>query len=238
MNKPPVITRTCLVCGLEKTIAAFLQISGSHGTTYGNICSTCRSASAKNKLLSKQDEETQRGSSGLRINAKAKIYQELQQKAQEKKSAERKVEEKKTQEKIVFEKTEQKELKEKAEKDHRTTYIEAKKHQGFLSHPQKEAPHPVPTPVKDIQTKEAIIKETFERQEKLTKIDLSQQFLDSQFGELKYQSEAFKAYKTWLGPSANFRTAERLREGKKEKDAFVDYLEKNFKSTSPRRKGS
>ena len=79
MNKPaPQLTRSCLVCGLEKPLAAFLQITGTQGTIYGNTCSSCRGSGAKDKSTypTPEREEENSGGAGLKIDSKAKIHQE------------------------------------------------------------------------------------------------------------------------------------------------------------------
>lgn len=244
------LTRTCLACGLEKPLAAFLQITGAQGTIYGNICATCRSTGAKGKsiLPKTETDEGGSGSTRLKIDAQAKMRIDFQRKLQEDELKELTQEEKQEKEKNIFEKTERKETKEKAEKDHRLGYIEAKKKQGFLRQPQeKKTPSEKITPGSSqefIEARKAEETAATEAEAKLLNTDVSQLYLDPQFGELKFQSEIFKRFKDWLGTSANFRVMEQLYQKKAEaikkespeKDPFTDYVEKSAKP-SPSKKG-
>src|SRR5690349_18583867 len=67
-------TRVCASCGIEKPLAAFLQLSEKHGTVYGNICVTCRSEGKTLKKEDKTEDERTTNPTGARIGAKEKIY--------------------------------------------------------------------------------------------------------------------------------------------------------------------
>ncbi len=140
MTKQKTLTRTCIACGIEKPLSAFLQITGAQGTTYGNICSRCRSLGIKEKTsILTPDDERGSTSSGMRIGAKQRfeIDQKRQQEYQE---AQNKQElESKKREKMVGDQSERLDEKEKAEKTHRENYIEEKK-KGFLNYQSKKLP--------------------------------------------------------------------------------------------------
>lgn len=252
MKNTPPLTRTCLVCGLEKPLAAFLQITGTQGTIYGNICSSCRSTTAKDKIIPQADnDEDQSGSSGLKIDSKRKLQTEIEQKKERKKLTDDTREEKKKTDELSLEKIDRLEKKEQAEKDHRKTYIEAKKKQSFLGERKK------PVDTQKIQRQKNFIadhqqaieaqklEDATEHEQKLTGIDTTQMYLDPQFGEIKFQSAVFRRFKDWLGESAHFRMMERLH-GKMDKpaaaektpatkDPLVDFVEKTEKGTTRRR---
>lgn len=125
MEKSTQPTRTCSVCGLQKPLAAFLQMIIGLGTHYGNICSTCRSTQAKTKpeII---DEEWSKAGTGARIGTKEKAFID-EQKAREK--AAKLAAEHKEKNKIAFGKSEKEireETKLKAEKDHRNFFLEIK----------------------------------------------------------------------------------------------------------------
>lgn len=253
MKKLTSLTKTCLACATEKSLAAFLQISGTQGTVYGNICSSCRSDSARSKpILPKEDEDTGRGSAGLKIDSKTRVQQLIEQQKQTKKTKENIHQEDKKQERIVFDKTERKETKEKSEKSHREGYLEAKKKQGFLGSSAQKTQTLGTIPSQKSQIDSTIITEqqlietqkqeaAIQQEQKLTSTDMTQSFRDT--GESKYQSAGFKQFKDWLGTSANFRTVERLyksadnakksdEKNENKKDPFTDYVEKTFKPSS------
>lgn len=228
MKKPADLNRTCLTCGLDKPLAAFLQLSGAQGTVYGNVCSDCRSIGARNKnAILPQEEESQRGGSGLRIDAKTKIQQDIERKQHEKKLTELDIGEKNRDEKLLFEKIEKKDLKEKSEKDHRTTFIESKKQQGFLGIRTTQ-------PVQPTNIEQAKLEASIEQENQLKNIDFNN--IDPQTAGLKVQSVNFKFLESFLGESANFRTTKRITNAKPEnknqpgpqKDDFTNYAEKTF----------
>lgn len=254
-----ILNRTCLACKLEKPLNAFLQLSGTQGTTYGSICSTCRSETARKKALAPKEpeqDESDSGGSGLKINGKAKVRQETDQKIQRKKIKDSSHIADKAQEKLILDKAERKEIREKAEKDHRTDYIDAKKKQ------EKRAIGHGITAGKNIFTEhheaiEAQSKETAEQHEsRLNKIDTLHEFRDSQFGEIKFHSEIFRAFrnrseifqsvKSRLGfnghfnvknstPTANAKDAN--KKPAKNNDPLVDYVDKKWVNDPTKRGG-
>lgn len=246
MNKPTTpLSRTCLACGLEKPLAAFLQISGTQGTVYGNICSNCRSTGAKGKaILPKPSDEEQSGGVGLKIDSKTRIQQEFQKKLQEKKLKDLTHEEKVQREKLILTKTERGEIKDKAEKYHRQGFIEVQKKPGFIGEQAKKQPSDKkPTQETGFMTEkereiaEQKLKEALEHETQLNP-DLGQTFIDFQLE--KFKTARFGEIMDLIG-SPNFKTMVRLykdRAGilKKENggkpeatDPFVDYVEKTSK---------
>ncbi|GEM_PF-2583046 len=246
MKKSVPVIRTCLACGLEKPIAAFLQISGAQGTVYGNICSTCRGATARaKKIIGKGDEdEVGRGSSGVRIDAKTRLRTEVKQKKEEKLAVEIHEKGLEKRETADLKKTDLTEKKQKEELFHRKDYIETKKREGFLGTPPAEKPAQQRTPSfmsdmqKTLETKRNV-EAAIEQEAKLTTVDTKQLYLDPQFAEIRFQSVIFKQFKESLGTSANFTTMERLyskkaeqnikqaKENKTEaKDPFVEFVER------------
>jgi hypothetical protein len=239
MKKEPPISRTCLACGLEKPLAAFLQLNGAHGTIYGNICSTCRSINAKNKMAQTPNEQdTGRSGTGVRVNAKTKVQTEILQQTIEKKIKVDDHEEKKKQEEITLEKTDTKEKKEKAEDRHRKEFIEPKQKKDFFAkkspgaQKQKTFLSTQQTNTETFNTEAALEKDI-----KNTTVDTSNVFLDSQFGELKFHTEVYKRFMDGvLGEGSFLRRTERIykkggeqKKSQPEKNTLADHVRKNWK---------
>lgn len=136
------LTRTCSSCGIKKPLSAFLQISGTKGTTYGSICSSCRGAEAAKKNIVKEDEH---GSiaSGVTIGTKERVQVELKQKQQQQDLKHAEKEEQKKELELTEKKLERSELTEKTEKDRRESYLKAKQKQSFLAHFPTDNKQPV-----------------------------------------------------------------------------------------------
>lgn len=124
------LTRTCIACGIEKPLSAFLQITGARGTTYGNICSACRSKGIPGKHSQAEEERTSTSSS-MAIGAKqrAEITKAQENIQQEKQITEK--EELKKEEKMLDEKTDARQEIEKAERIQRDTYKQKQSFLGF-----------------------------------------------------------------------------------------------------------
>lgn len=126
MEKPNQLTRTCTVCGLKKPLSAFLQLSASQGTHYGNICADCRSKQARSGAKPLAEEEWSKAGTGARIGAKERLYIDEKKKLelQTKQEAEKKETKKLDLEKT--DKTIRDESQKKYEKDHRNFFLETK----------------------------------------------------------------------------------------------------------------
>lgn len=92
------LTKTCMNCGQQKHLSAFLEMSGTEGTAYGNICSTCRKTMLDELQRRKKTEAegSTTTESGHKIDTKAKVQgtidkRELVQRTDEEYHAERKV---------------------------------------------------------------------------------------------------------------------------------------------------
>jgi hypothetical protein len=133
------LTRTCTACSLQKPLSAFLQVSGDQGTSYGNLCATCRGAGIKDPTLiePREDERSTTTSSGLRIGAKEKNEIEKKQKDQLNRDKETQKKAASKQVTLNDEKSTKEELKEQAEKKHRD-FINTKAR--LLNYQSKPAP--------------------------------------------------------------------------------------------------
>ncbi len=108
-------TRKCTICGVEKPLSAFLERN-----TYGAICANCRAAASGT-----EDEGTTR--KGHRIDDKAKIIAELDQKEEADKIKEQFREDHEQRDLEAEEKKEKKDLLAIEEKKHREFYLAGKK---------------------------------------------------------------------------------------------------------------
>lgn len=225
----PHLTRTCAVCGLQKPLAAFLQISGEHGTLYGNICAACRGSgrTIKNPKLS---DEKEKGGASLRIGSKEKIYAEKDQRQKIKDIKELFNKEAKRREALTQQKLEATEEKEKERKE--KLFLDPK--QGFLAKNslikesnRKESVEA--TTVKKAQDIREMMVENIKmedalRQEiQMTTADLAVPYIEPQTWHLRYHGEHFLRFKAWLGTSSPIVTAlERLQtHGKKLSESHV-----------------
>lgn len=233
MDKNQKLTRVCLSCGLDKPLAAFLQITGTQGTVYGNICSTCRSNQARTKVNTPQLDEEAAGSSGLKIDSKTRFKMEKIQLELDQKKHQEKLDHTEKRDKQALEKSTSIDIKEKAERYHRKE-IETKKQTKFLSDKKQSTPSEKTFIIDQQKPSETAAQEEVLKQ---SAIDTSQLYLDSQHGELKFQSEIFKRFKDWLGNSANFRTIERLYHRKEnqptgtteQKDPIIEKIQSSSK---------
>ena len=134
------LSKVCINCSLQKPINAFLQIAGPQGTTYGNICSTCRgSGLGKKVVLPVKEESSSSSSTGLKIDAKSKIHADLEKKA----ATEKKTEEAKKERETIDLKNsaveDRKNTKQNLERKHREEFIDpSKKKSSFLDYQKQK----------------------------------------------------------------------------------------------------
>lgn len=82
MNKPNnSLMKTCTSCGQSKPLSAFLQLTGSAGSSYGTICSTCRKA---NPDKTKEPDDLSSNSTGNKIDAKVRVKDAIDKREQHK----------------------------------------------------------------------------------------------------------------------------------------------------------
>ncbi|MDR3476647.1 MAG: hypothetical protein P4M14_01280 [Gammaproteobacteria bacterium] len=260
MIKQNLLAKTCIACGLQKPISAFLQISGPQGTSYGNICSTCRGSGMDKKVIIEQAEDSGSGTSiGLKIDSKAKVQIDRDKQALAEHKKELDLTEQEKQLATTEDKTERKEAKEDAEKKHRANYIEPKKTDSFFA---KKVDTKVPllhslqekqstehrTSVEHVAKKETQHKEAAVKQDAKDKgLDLSDIATDQLIGgKIKTTTGEYNRLKSWFG-NAPMNTVERGRQflnsqpaknptespAKEGKDKLVDYVKENWEPTSP-----
>ncbi len=104
MKKHKLLTRSCVVCGLEKPLSAFLQLGNKKGAIYGTICGACRGSGLKEKVAHEDDASST--SAGMRIRAKERVDIIKQQKSDFQEQQIQHKEGTKKRDQISFEKTE------------------------------------------------------------------------------------------------------------------------------------
>lgn len=217
------LSKTCSVCGLQKSLSAFLELTGSQGTTYGNVCSACRRAQGKEQPR-EADETTRRETGGAKLGVTERterLEQSLEAKLRDEELAkdERdKVEELKTER---IEKTQ--------------TAVDAKKRaqsgtRSFLDSHRK--------------TQIAFSQEIFNAQNQEKQVDVSTAAPDTRVSKVKYeQSPFFKEYLNRVkgsAPIAARQTKEAAQKAQTEKnesakDAALDHIEKTWGPSLKRR---
>ncbi len=262
MNKQTALTRTCSACGIEKPLAAFLQVSGTQGSRYGNLCSACRGAGIQERHANLiKEEERSSTSSGVRIGAKQKIDIDKEKKRQFQKLKETHQKISKKREKIGHEKSELLHNKEQSEKYHRTHYIDAKR--AFLNFQTKKPAindlkrqtktdalfkRPLFTENKTHFDREtAKLEAAIQHEQRITMIDLSgAPVLDQQHAVISRDNPIFKRFLAWLGTSAPImQTLNQLNKqgvasvdskshSVTEKDPIIDYINNTWGPSSGR----
>ncbi len=225
MANQKILTRICVACGIEKPLSAFLQITGSQGTTYGIICSTCRSAGIKGKAPAPtHEDERSSTSSGMRIGAKERLEIDQQKKRDRQESQSREEQEAKKREKTKEDKFERIVETEKAEKTHRETFIEEKKKQAFLNYQskkplsgqsiigQKKDERASAQEEKHRSVEASRKEEAIQHEQKITTLDLSGgPVLDQPFTAMtNRESVHFKQFQAWLGDAPVAKTMSQL----------------------------
>lgn len=209
------LTRVCTSCGVSKPLSAFLQVSGTQGTTYGSICSDCRRTVIQSKPKSGESEEKSSSSSSLRIGSQQKVAIDIEKVRQHKDLKELYELEDKERDKETEKTLEKSEIKEKAEKDHRKFYIEAKK-QGFLAPgPKKLTSTQAQRNIQQINTIEETNRQVENQLEENKQLEASVElesnkatsdsttpFADPQFSDVRYTLGLKKTKTTWFRTGA------------------------------------
>jgi hypothetical protein len=246
------MTRICSACGIEKPLAAFLEISSTHGTRYGIYCSACRGSGLAEKKNKNEEDPGTLSTTGNRIGLKERSFIEREQKKKIDIEKTERIEQLAKRDATTQEKTDKTIQKENLEKDHRRTYLDLKKQPGFLG---KKLPSGsvVPrtiqnTPVLDTkkqeeknvaQEKEFDKKSTHQEEQKKT-FNLKDQYIDPQAGEIRAHNPIFLAFQDSLGASPFKIIRERLnqlaqkkpeaaiKKSAENKDPLLTFVEKTW----------
>lgn len=221
--------KTCVVCGLEKPLSAFLQINGPEGTSYGTVCSTCRGSGLGTKVVLPTDAGEQSSSAtGIKIDAKTKVQiekdnRELFSKAQEEHHTNLDERLAETKEKTDLEIQKAEDLKKRlgdgtSEKtkssflNYKTKRVDDYKQTGAISEQEQQAK--VAAGIEQT-TQERQAREAGSQAElRKTTEDFSVQVLDQHTLLMSRDNEFYKAWETWMGDNAATRTTRRQLSGK------------------------
>ena len=244
-------TKTCIVCGLDKPMTAYLQLTGPKGTAYGSVCATCRGSGLGRvapKLLSEEETET---ASGLRIDSKNKVQSQVDKKEIKEKIKEDRVEEKEKKDFAKEKKEERKTLTAEEERIHRETVIQPKKVEGFLNYRSK-TPFAIANPAKvessptdpqaAINNAEQVKTENVTLDTRKTRDDLSAPFRDQHTTQANRDNAFYRDWENMIGESVVTKTVRRQFLGKKgsasgtpstdtskkEKNPAVDFIQKTW----------
>lgn len=209
MNNPQkAITKTCSNCGEQKPLSAFLELSGTTGSNYGNICSSCRKTAIENANRHPETDEVTTSSTGAKIDSKTKVQTEVDKREWLKLLKEQELEEREKKEKLTQKFTEKTQTIAKDEKKHRESYIEKR---SFLDNKKKPA----------LQSHTVFGGE--EQKAAAGKLDFATGPVEVTrvAGLIKTtQSPVFQAFKNWLGNAAPIvSAAERAASQKKQAPA-------------------
>jgi hypothetical protein len=231
MSQPvnPLLLKTCSVCGLQKPLSAFLHMSGTEGTTYGTICSTCRKTAPEHSRVKKTEAEGSTTSdAGHSVDSKSKVHSEIDKRDLKKNVDDLYHEDRKDEQILGTDKLEKSQQIAKEEKAHRKSFLDKR---SFLSTDKAAVKQHAETIARQEQSKEKATKD----EEALRTIDLTAPFIPSQTGaQVKYQGVAFKAFKSWLGSSAPI-VKQAGTQKPNEKETLSEAIDNNFGPGTKRR---
>lgn len=225
-NPKSLLLKICSVCKEKKPLSAFLQLSDKQGTTYGNICASCRKQlSAKTTAPTPTDEESSGTSTKAKIDSKTKVHD-----AKDKRQIREQVDERYHEEREKDATQEDKQIQKTL-----TIAKEERKHrEGFLEKPAR--------PFLDTseKAKRAADEQIFggtAQTAKEQEIKTDAPFVDTGFIKQRSQGIAWQSFRRRLATSATgFGTEKQFlqKEDKKTLDAnkkeTLDFVEKTWPS--------
>lgn len=233
MNKPSAtLTKICSSCGIQKPLAAFLQLGGEQGATYGNICSYCRKTEIEKERKRKSDAEGGASSfSGHTIDSKTKVKSDIDKKAHRDHIDELNEEESEKDELIKEKTIEKVGTKAKEEKEHRESYLDKR-----TTVDSKES-------VKSVTQQLVARKEAEEK-----KVNFSAPFMDTYIaGKIKHGAE-FSKVMAIFGRKSHLTTSfEKTAQAAQKSDVkpnakegadLKEFTDENFSPRGPRSRGS
>lgn len=208
-DKQPNLTKTCSSCGQQKSLSAFLQMSGTkHGTAYGNICADCRKTAKE--MASKRKKTEAEGSTtsetGHRINSKTKVHESQTRREEHERSEEEYHEERDIDETVEDKKLEKRKDIKSKERKHRETFLNQARKQP-AGYDKKAADKFAAAEEKYGQelVNEEIAEQAHSTHEthKKTKHDFRVTFHGQQIaGQIRFSGQIFQQFRQWLGNSA------------------------------------
>lgn len=240
MNKADsTLTKTCSSCGQQKPLSAFLQLSETQGTVYGNICAACRKAGLDKAAKQDEKEESSKSDTGHKIDSKAKVAGEVDKRQLKQKSEEEYFEEREVDQEQQAEVTEKLDQTKTSERKHRETFLDRR---SFLTDKRTPAQRNAEAAQKIAQSEQQIqSQQETARQEQVVKQEEQRKAADlttpySGGAQTKFGSE-FEKFKAWLGKGSPIvQAAERAAAAKgmqQNKDASKketpgEHIDKNW----------
>ena len=213
MNKPtqPPLTKACMNCGLQKPLSAFLEMSGTQGTAYGNTCSSCRKTALEDAGRRKTEAEGSTTSeTGHNIDSKTKVHSAIDQREQWQRKEDSYHEDRKDDEVIANELKITKQQTETSHQKHKDNFL---KKRSFLSGDNKKLD--VTRVAAQTQTQTANARTELDKQaagqhgqdmlddRKKTGIDFTVANTGQQVaGQLRFSGQTFQQFRQWLGNAA------------------------------------
>lgn len=227
MSKPHItLTKTCSSCGLQKSLSAFLQLSATEGSTYGNICSSCRKTNLEKPKSTESEETTRREAGGSKIRTSERIAAETDKLLQRKQLEELYRKEQEKEDKSRVEQVQKVKTKAEGEKKHRQTFLEKR------SFPDK--------PSEKYTSSEQVFGGEQQKAEE-SRIDFSVPVVDTQIsGKIKYQqgiameSPLFERFRGFIrgakqSSQQQKKTAEKAAGDTAEKEPLAEHVKQTWK---------
>lgn len=229
MNKPsqPNLTKTCVNCGQQKPLTAFLEMSGTQGTAYGNVCSACRKTAleAQERRKKTEAEGSTTTETGHKIDSKTKVHDAIGKRERSQQIEEDYHKERDLDEKITEKVIEKKQAAEHKEKKHRTDFLDKRPVKPAEKTPNAGPTHAAEITARTTKTNEAVAIEKHGAQEerKKTEHDFSIPYQGQQMGgQIRFSGPIFQQFRQWLGNSA----------------PIVNNVNVTLKETSPKQSGA
>lgn len=194
---PPTFTKTCSSCGLEKPLSAFLELSGDHAGTYGNVCGTCRKTSM-DKMKPKDAEGSSRSGTGRKVDSKTKIASDIDKQESLQREEEEYHEERDENEIIETEETQKKDLRQVEQRKHRESFLDKR---SYLTDKKKtdDASKTHAAQQEEVRDNQNVSDNTRTEQKK-TEIDFTGPVLDTYIpGKEKFKGLSIRQFATWVG---------------------------------------
>lgn len=214
-KKDASLVKTCSNCGLQKPLSAFMQIAGPEGTTYGNICSSCRKTVMERAAKIPEPDESSSSTSGFKVDSKAKVRGDVDKKELRHKVEEQYHEERDKKAEQFIRVVQKGEKLEKEEKTRRESFLD-KRPVSDKNKPGKEP--------QNIYVEQAA---------KEQQTDFTSPFIDTQIAKIKHtQSSTFNQFKAWLSKSSPIvqatEHAKRNQQNESKESDPLKYAEKTW----------
>ncbi len=213
MSQTPPLMKTCAACGLSKSLSAFLQVTGPEGTTYTNICATCRKAQMESPSGQNERDESTTSDTSHTIDSKTKVKSDTEKRDLRKQVEEDYFEEREKDQLIDEKVIEKQQSFHKDEKKHRDSFL---KKSVFLNNKN------IPTDATKVYGSEA-------QSSKAGRFDFTAPVEDTRTPQIKHSGAIFNQFKSWLGKSAPIgqRVADKPSSAPTQKDV-TDYIDKTW----------